>query len=235
MAKAVLNDLDGLLVNSEKLYLEANQHYFRKYNLDFTEEMHRIGTGQKFDKWIKTVVKLDKSGEEILHERNLVFYELVKLKLQLNSGAEEYLKLVSRNFKNGLVTSSRQDYLDLVYQITGIYSTFDFTVTGEMVENGKPNPECYFLAAKTLGVEPEDCVVFEDSPSGVLAGKSAGMKVVAVPSLYVRGHEAFKKADLVINDLSEVTVEMINRLLDGTSKESEPAFNDTKEKKATDE
>ncbi len=204
--------MDGFLVNSEELYLEANKIYFKQYNLEFTEELHRQGTGKKFDKWIKTVMSIDKSGEELLRERNVVFFDLVKKKLKLLDGAENFLQMVSQNFKTALVTSSKKDYIDLVFNITGISNYFHELITGEMVSKGKPDPQCFLIGADKLKVLGEECVVFEDAPSGVMAGKNAKMKVIAVPSRFVKGDESFELADLVLDSIKEITVKIIKSL-----------------------
>ncbi len=209
MIKAALIDMDGFLINSEHLYLEANKIYFKQFNFEFTEELHRQGTGKKFNKWITTVFPTDKSGEEILKERNVVFMGLVREKLELLDGARELLILLRKNFKTALVTSTERGYVDVVFEKTKIGEYFDLLITGDMVSHGKPDPECYLIAAQKLGVSVEECVVFEDAPSGILSGKNAGMKVIAVPSPYVKGDDAFQKADVVVDTLQEITLEKI--------------------------
>ena len=209
MFKAALIDMDGFLINSEHLYLEANKIYFKQFNFEFTEELHRQGTGKKFNKWITTVFPTDKSGEEILKERNVVFMELVREKLELLDGARELLILLRKNFKTALVTSTERGYVDVVFGKTKIGEYFDLLITGDMVSHGKPDPECYLIAAQKLGVSVEECVVFEDAPSGILSGKNAGMKVIAVPSPYVKDDDAFQKADVVVDTLQEITLEKI--------------------------
>ncbi len=212
MTKAALIDLDGFLINSEELYLQANKIYFKKYNFEFTEELHRQGTGKKFADWIKTVISIDKPGEEILKERNVVFFDLVRKKLKLLPEAKEFLELVHKNFKTALVTSSKKDYVDLVFDLTSINNYFDLVITGEEITKGKPDPESYLLAAKKLEIAPSECAVFEDSPTGILAGKNATMKVIAIPSQFVKGDEVFERADLVLNSLEELTLEKIKSL-----------------------
>lgn len=211
--KAVLIDLDGLLVNSEHLYLEANIIYFRRLNKKFTVEMHRQGTGKKFDIWIRTIFPdINKSGEEILEGRNAIFFELAEERLELLPGALEFLNIVSVNFKNALVTSSRQDYLDIVYRRTGINTCFDVVVDGSMVKNGKPEPESYLLAAERLDVDKKSCLVFEDSPAGVKAGLAASMLVVNIPSQFVKGDRLLNKASYKFSSLSEVKLNWIKSL-----------------------
>jgi len=201
--------MDGFLINSEHLYLEANKIYFKKFNFEFTEELHRQGTGKKFNKWITTVFPTEKSGEEILQERNVIFMDLVQEKLELLDGAQELLILLHKNFKTALITSTERSYVDLVFKKIKIAEYFDILVTGDMVPHGKPDPESYLIAAQKLGVTAEECVVFEDAPSGILAGKNAGMKVIAVPSPYVRGDETFQNADVVVDSLRDITLEKI--------------------------
>jgi HAD superfamily hydrolase (TIGR01509 family) len=211
--KAILNDMDGLLVNSERLYLEANQQYFKQFGLEFTAKMHGRGAGRKFDKWIPIVFPdLPVSGEQALVERNKLFFKLVEQKLVLLPGAMEYLQMVSHNFANALVTSSRQDYLDIVFRKTGIHTCFDLVVNASMVKQGKPDPECYQLAAQMLGVMPQECLVFEDAPSGVLAGKAAGMRVVNIPSQYVKNDPDLMQADFHFETIKDVTLDWIQSL-----------------------
>src|SRR3989344_5176224 len=152
MIKASLIDLDGFLVNSEELYLEANKIYFKQFNFEFTEDLHRQGTGQRFAEWIKTVTSIDKSGEDILRERNKVFFEIARKNLKLLPNAKEFLELAKKTFKTAMVTSSKQDYVSLVFNITKIKHYFDLIITGELAKKGKPDPECYLLAAHMLNV-----------------------------------------------------------------------------------
>jgi HAD superfamily hydrolase (TIGR01509 family) len=211
---AILNDLDGLLVNSEQLHLQANQEYFKQFGIMFTEELHGQGAGRKFDKWIPTIFPdLPVSGEEALAGRDKIFFKLAEQKLELLPGALEYLQMVSHNFKNALVTSSRPDYFDIVFRKTGIHTCFDLIVDATMVQQGKPDPECYLIAAKMLGVEPQQCLVFEDAPAGVLAGKAAGMRVANIPSPYVKGNPDLARADFHLASIKDATLAWIKSIV----------------------
>jgi beta-phosphoglucomutase len=141
-----------------------------------------------------------------------MFFALAEEKLALLPGALAYLQMASRNFVNALVTSSRQDYLDIVFRKTGIHTCFDLVIDGSMVRQGKPDPECYLMAARMLDVDPKDCLVFEDAPSGVLAGKAAGMRVVNIPSPYVTGDLDLSKADFHLSSLSQAALPWIESL-----------------------
>lgn len=215
MIKAVLIDLDGLLINSEELYLEANKIYFKDFDFEFTQDLHKQGTGKKFELWIKTVIAdsiINKSGEEILKERNKIFFNLVREKLELMPGAEGFLKMVKDNFKTSLVTSSKKNYVNLVFEVLDIKKYFDLIITGETVVYGKPDPECYLEAAKSLEVSSNECVVVEDAPNGIIAGKNANMKVIAVPSYYVKDSPEIKQANLIVSSLKDVKLETIQNI-----------------------
>jgi len=119
-------------------------------------------------------------------------------------GAEHFLKLANNHYKTALVTSANKDYVSLVFEVTGIKKYFDVIITGQTVVYGKPDPECYLEAAKSLGVTPVECVVVEDAPSGIMAGKNAGMKVIAVPSYFVKSSPEIGKADLIVDSLEDI-------------------------------
>lgn len=210
---AYLFDLDGLLINSEELYLAANKVYFARFGFEFTEELHRQGTGKRFAEWIKTVTDINLDGDTILAERNMVYFDLAKTRLRLMPGAREVLAHAAARGRTALVTSSNSDYVWFVFDHTGIGGYFDVVVAGDQVMHAKPDPEGYQMAADLLNVDPSRCVVFEDAPSGVEAGKNADMKVVAVPSPYVRGAPEFATVDLLLDSLTEyITAEPTLRL-----------------------
>jgi HAD superfamily hydrolase (TIGR01509 family) len=198
-----LFDLDGLLINSEELYLEANKIYFAQFDFEFTEALQKQGTGKKFAEWIKTVTDIDLDGDTLLAERNKVYFEIAKSKLTLLPGAKVVLAYAQAHGKTALVTSSNKDYVDFVFDHTGIAGYFNVIVAGDQVTKGKPDPEGYLKAAQLLDVSPLTCVVFEDAPNGVEAGKNAGMKVVAVPSPFVKGDQIFDTADLMLESLTD--------------------------------
>ncbi len=207
---AALIDLDGFLILSEEIFLEANRIYFKQFGLDnFTEAMHSSAIGKKAVVEMqsykdKGIVTTDLSSEELMKGRDAVFRQIAKDKLELSPGAPEFLKKISSKHKTALVTSSLKDYVDFIFSKFDISKYFEVVVTGDMTKHGKPDPDPYLVAAQKLGVEIADCVVFEDAPSGVLSGKAAGVRVVAVPNRFVVGDPIFKKADLVFDSLADV-------------------------------
>lgn len=208
--KAALIDLDGFLIESEEVFLEANRIYFKQFGLDnFTEQMHSSAIGKKAVVEMqsykdKGIITTDLTPEELMHGRDTVFRRIATEKLELTVGALEFLKKIHLKHKTAMVTSSLSDYVAFIYERFDISQYFDANITGDMVAHGKPGPEPYLVAAKKLGVEVDECVVFEDAPSGILSGKAAGMRVVAVPNRFVVGDKAFDEADEVFGNLNEV-------------------------------
>lgn len=213
MVKAALIDLDGFLVNTDDLFLEANKQYFRQLGFEFTSELYRESMKQSFVKWITSVVDVGKPGETILQERNTIFYELAREKLALQPGATTFLQIARSHFATALVTSARTRQVNFTLHHLSLEPYFDHIVTREMVERGKPDPACYLLAMQRLGMQAEECVAFEDGPTGILAAKAAGLRVVAVRNPFIANDAAYNQADIVLEDISQVAEHLAKQVL----------------------
>jgi HAD superfamily hydrolase (TIGR01509 family) len=184
---AVLFDMDGLLIDSEPLWLEAETAVIRRLGgQPWTPADQQQLLGGSLDRTVRYLrakasvpQPLDVIGEWLMVEME----ELVKARgVQLRPGAAALLDAVrAAGLPHALVTSSERGFMDVVVASTGL--AFDVTVCAADVTRTKPAPEPYLLAAKLLGTEPESCTVLEDSPNGVAAAEAAGCQVIAVPSL----------------------------------------------------
>jgi HAD superfamily hydrolase (TIGR01509 family) len=184
---AVLFDMDGLLIDSEPLWLEAETAVIRRLGgQPWTPADQQQLLGGSLDRTVRYLrakasvpQPLDVIGEWLMVEME----ELVKARgVQLRPGAAALLDAVrAAGLPHALVTSSERGFMDVVLASTGL--AFDVTVCAADVTRTKPDPEPYLLAAKLLGTEPESCTVLEDSPNGVAAAEAAGCQVIAVPSL----------------------------------------------------
>jgi HAD superfamily hydrolase (TIGR01509 family) len=184
---AVLFDMDGLLIDSEPLWLEAETAVIRRLGgQPWTPADQQQLLGGSLDRTVRYLrakasvpQPLDVIGEWLMVEME----ELVKARgVQLRPGAAALLDAVrAAGLPHALVTSSERGFMDVVLASTGL--AFDVTVCAADVTRTKPAPEPYLLAAKLLGTEPESCTVLEDSPNGVAAAEAAGCQVIAVPSL----------------------------------------------------
>jgi HAD superfamily hydrolase (TIGR01509 family) len=184
---AVLFDMDGLLIDSEPLWLEAETAVVRRLGGEpWTEADQQQLLGGSLDRTVRYLrakasvpQPLAVIGEWLMAEME----ELVKARgVPLRPGAAALLGAVkAAGLPNALVTSSERDFMDAVLASTGL--SFGVTVCAADVTRTKPDPEPYLLAAKLLGTDPEGCVVLEDSLNGVAAAEAAGCQVIAVPSL----------------------------------------------------
>ena len=134
-------------------------------------------------------------------------YEKYTTEVPLKEGAREFItSLKERKVKLGIGTSNGRELVDATLQALDIEQYFDSVHTSCEVETGKPSPDIYLLVAEDLGVDPSRCLVFEDVPNGILAGKNAGMRTCAVYDQYSRDQEDKKKemADYYIDSYMEL-------------------------------
>jgi len=201
--KAVLLDLDGLLVDSEPLHLEAWKKVAEKEGWDVTEEELKIYIGKSnrtVAEDIKANTNISKNVEQLIEEKEKIYLSLLK-RLKLMPAVKEFLQKLRRNhLRLAAVSSTSKTEAYQSLQITGIFSQFDVIVTGSDVKNVKPAPDLYLLAAKKLNVAAGECIALEDSETGLASAKSAGIFCIAVPSQYAQ-NQNFSKADLKIESI----------------------------------
>ncbi len=199
--KAFLFDFDGVIADTEFYYTDFWAEQGRKY---FPEvEGFEIKIKGRSLKTIFTECFSDmpEAQEEIkqalIEQEKQMVYRYVE-------GAQEFLRACKGKVLTALVTSSSESKMRNVYQAMPLMRTaFDEIVTAADVQKSKPSPECYLLAAERLGVEPKECVVFEDSMAGVEAAKAAGMQLVALSTTLPR-EELLPLADRVIDNFLSV-------------------------------
>ncbi|MEM6463906.1 MAG: HAD-IA family hydrolase [Pseudomonadota bacterium] len=180
---AIIFDCDGVLVDSEKIYLEVEREHLARVGLAYDDtEYRRRFMGLKSADYI---AELDRDHREMNgaglpqdFAENLKASSIARLKVELCAvdGAEALVK--GYGGAKAIATSSAPDMLSLKMEITGLGRHFEPHIYwGDLVERGKPAPDLFLLAASKLGVEPSDCLVVEDSENGVRGGIAAGMTV----------------------------------------------------------
>ncbi len=183
---AVLFDMDGLLVDSEPLWLETEIAVMARLGSDWTEADQAQLLGGSLDRTVRYLLaKATKPvPPEVVGDWLMSgIAERVREKgVPVQPGARELLaEVAAAGLPHALVTSSERRFMETVLASTGM--RFDALVCAEDVSATKPDPEPYLLAAKLLGADPARCVALEDSPSGVASAEAAGCRVIAVPSL----------------------------------------------------
>jgi len=205
-----LFDLDGLLINSEELYYKANWRFFKEKGMELAVEEYRKIIGKRYEEWVESLGITGVTGREIQVATDKIFFEMAEHELKLMPGVEEVMNYCRAMGKTALITSSNSEEVRNIFNLLPIEGWFSEIITGEDVTNAKPNPEGYLLAAKRLGVKTSECVVFEDAPNGVEAGKRAGCKVVAVPSFLVKGENGFLTADYCVDSIEKSLYYLLN-------------------------
>jgi beta-phosphoglucomutase family hydrolase len=180
---AFLLDLDGVVIDSMPLHTEAWEVYLDRHGIvvhDLVARMH----GRRNDDIVEMFFGADLSPDQIHAHgaaKEKLFRELMRPRLaeHLVPGILEFLEKHAK-VPTGLASNAEPPNIDFVLDGVGIRKHFDVIVDGHQVQRPKPFPDIYLRAAELLGVTPQDCVVFEDSPAGIEAGRSAGALVVGV-------------------------------------------------------
>ena len=182
--EAVIFDMDGVLADSEPLYHLSMNQVLQAHGHSLTDEDNRIILGTTVIhtwKWLKDRFGLDGELEEWIGVYDRIILKNLKENVEPSPGLYDLLdSLKTRGLCIGLASSSQANWVDAVLTTLDVKDRFSVVVSGDMVTNGKPAPEIFLKAAGELGAEPSRCLVFEDSPHGIQAGKAAGMTVVAV-------------------------------------------------------
>ncbi len=207
--KAVIFDLDGVIVDTAHYHYLAWKRLANELGIDLTVEHNELLKGVSRMRSLEIILQLggislsESEKERIANKKNGWFVEYVnEMKPEeIFPGVKEMLRGIrSKGLKVALASSSKN--APRVIQLLEIENEFDAVVDGTMIVHSKPDPEIFLLAASKLGVEPSLCVVFEDAEAGVEAALAAGMKCVGVGS-----PDQLGKANFVVKNTAEFSVE----------------------------
>ena len=183
---AVLFDMDGLLVDTEPLWLETETAVMARLGAPWTPQDQQALLGGSMQRTVSYL--LGKATRPVPPETvarwmlDGMLDRAADGRVVVRPGARELVaEVAAAGLPYALVTSSERRFAEAVLAVTGM--TFPVTVCGEDVTATKPDPEPYLLAAKLLDADPARCVVLEDSPNGVASAAAAGCRVLAIPSL----------------------------------------------------
>ncbi|MBN2534322.1 MAG: HAD family phosphatase [Spirochaetales bacterium] len=206
MTKAVIFDMDGVIVDSEPLHYESEKKVLARLGFDFPRETHRkyIGYANEYNFWrdLQQEYGVSLNIQTLILEKKDYFFKHLSHITIIQPALTLLLKLKKASIPIALASSSGKE---LIQRILGMFSLnhfFPVIQSGDDVENGKPSPDIFLLTARKLKVKPENCIVIEDSLNGVKAGHAAGMTVVAVPNEYTKMLD-FSLANYRIESLDE--------------------------------
>ncbi len=217
--EAVIFDMDGTLIDSMWIWPSIDEDFFKKYNLVEPQNFHEDIEGMSYTEvvhfFLEVFPTLTQTPQQIMDEWTEMAHERYINQAPLKEGVYEFILEMKRQGKKiGIATSNGRTLVEDTLKALGVTEYFDVVRTACEAGKGKPAPDVYLLVAEEMGISPKHCLVFEDVPMGILAGKNAGMKVCAVDDEFSRIQEEKKKslADYYIygyDDIRNETYEVL--------------------------
>jgi HAD superfamily hydrolase (TIGR01509 family) len=184
--RAVILDLDGLMVDSEPLSYKAWQVLLGEYGYSFMEDQYRhlIGIdGDASVAYLRRTMELPLSNQEILDRHYQLWIEIMRKEARPMEGLKVLIEdMKSRKLKIGVASNSHTEHVHNTLEIIGLDGDLSCVSTVDMVRQGKPAPDVYLRTAECLGVVPEVCLALEDSPTGLQSAINAGIRCAVVPN-----------------------------------------------------
>ncbi len=219
MIKAILMDFNGVIINDEPLQMKAYQEILKGEGVDLTEEQYYSCMGMNDKAFVASAFRLsskecsDDKMQNIVTQKTAKWREMIDEDIPLFDGVENFVVKMAQEFSLGVVSMGRREEIEYVLERVGLISYFSSIVSAENVTNHKPDPECYLTgfnevdAVRTrLGGNPivhSDCVVIEDAPQGILAGKRAGLKTLGITNTVSAEKLREAGADVVSKNLDD--------------------------------
>lgn len=216
MITTVIYDMDGLLLDTEPLWGESMLRVAGKHNIPITRDRFKETTGLRIfevtQHWALHYPWQGKTDKEVAEEILDDIIDSSKKNAGILKGVVASLQLLRANgYKTGLATSSAQRMVDELVAHFDLVQYFDVITSADVVELGKPHPAVFLHCAAQLGAKPHECLVFEDSVNGMIAGKAARMKVCVVPDELHFDDPRFALADLKLKSLEQFDLDVLKR------------------------
>jgi HAD superfamily hydrolase (TIGR01509 family) len=205
----VIFDMDGLLFDTEPIYFKSMKKEIEKLGYEFSFDTYKLLVGipdLESDEILQEKYGKEFSIQHILEAYHAGFKEIIKNEgLMIKPGAEKLLNFLDeKGIKKCIASSSNLEIIKNFLAITGLTNRFDFYVSGEEVERGKPHPDIFLEACRRANVEPNEALVIEDSLNGLKAAVSAKIKCIVIPDLIDPTEEMHKNAFKIVPDLEKV-------------------------------
>ncbi|MCF7805387.1 MAG: HAD family phosphatase [Candidatus Marinimicrobia bacterium] len=212
---AVIFDMDGVIVDSNPAHKEAIQRFLQRHDQSLSDnELREKVYGRTNRDWLRNTFNgiTEEQIAEYIDEKEAIFREIFAGDIRPLPGLQEFLdSLQGMQVPMAVGTSAPQVNADWVLNQTGLREYFEVVLQAEDVTHGKPHPEMYLKSAWALGMRPEDCIIFEDSVSGIEAGRRAGGTVIGVTTTHSR--EEMAATAFVISDFTEITPEQLPEIV----------------------
>lgn len=208
--KAVIFDMDGTLIDSMWLWKSIDIDYLARFGHELPDDLQEAIEGMSFTEtagYFQKRFGIRDSVEVIKADWNAMAWEYYEHKVTMKEQAEEFLQYLNdHNYKTGIGTSNSKEMVSLIVDKFAIGDYIHSIRTSCEVDKGKPSPDVYLKVAEDLGVKPEECLVFEDVPKGIMAANNAGMRSCAIYDDFSKGltTEKRKLADFYIDSFEDL-------------------------------
>lgn len=214
---AAIFDMDGVIMDNHAYHLKAWQVFFKQFHCQFSKRIfERYCFGRTNQAILQFILKQRlpaRQAEKLARSKEQLYRKLYAPYAKPVSGLLKFLKnLKHHKIKIALATSGPKSNVDFALRKTGIGKFFSVILDAQNIRHSKPHPEIYLKTAKKLKISPKRCVVFEDSLAGIMSGKNAGMRVVALATTLPKSR--LKAADVVIKNFQGLTPVWLERLLE---------------------
>lgn len=213
--QAIIFDLDGTLIDTEKLWDEVRRGLASEAGVAWPEEATQAMMGMSTPEWgryLSESVGLPMTPEEAAHTTIELMAERYHHGLPLLPGSPDVVHQMAEHFRIAVASSSPRRLIDVVVEELGIADVVEVSVSTEEVERGKPAPDGFLRAAELLGVPAADCVAVEDSTNGVKSALAAGMTVITVPPHFHPPAAELLAQTKVLDSLEELSLAVIESL-----------------------
>jgi HAD superfamily hydrolase (TIGR01509 family) len=203
--RAIIFDMDGLMIDSEKVYFEAGRQIAREYGKEVSDQTLGRMMGRKPLESIALFageLEIAEPPEKLLKLREARVLGVLEQGIDAMPGLDFILETLQPLHPLAIATSAPKYIVDVVMRKLELAHYFKVIQTSDDVTHGKPDPEIYLRAMSKLNVIPTDSIVLEDSSNGALAGKRSGAYTIAIPSVYTRDQD-FSFVDYVASDLTD--------------------------------
>lgn len=227
MIKAILMDFNGVIIDDEQIQLDVIRDLLKADGVEISDEQYFANLGMDDHTFVATAYenagKMPETNKilEITQQKTQKWREIVVNDIPLFSGAEDFIRKSAREFEIGLVSMAKREEIEFVLETTGLKRCFSVIVSAEEVTNCKPDPECYRkafqqidlvrIAKGHLPMTHDECVVIEDSPAGVMAGRNADLPVLGVANTVSARRLRRAGATWVAKDLGDWMPDSVRR------------------------
>ena len=225
MIRAILMDFNGVIINDEPLQLKAYQGILKEEGIIFSEQDYYNCSGMDDVRFVRRQFELagkdvaDDRVNELISQKTANWRKIVDAEMPLFEGVENFIKKCDKRFAVGIVSMAKREEIEYILERNALGDSFSAVISAEDVSDCKPNPECYIKGFQQLDVirmkqghyplVHRECLVIEDTPQGVQAGKQAGMRVLAVTNTFDEKALREAGADSVTNNLNDWMPESI--------------------------